>query len=304
MMTRSGCCVAFALLLSACGAAETGAASRPLSAAADDGWYVVRVDSDNARFVRRVNQPLTACADGARRAECPVAAVDWSATGLHDADLYALEHESFVVRGAIVTTHGAAELRADAAFAAAVPAARGPDGYPVFAGGVYRAWDNGKRCVAAPCTSITAELLDLGSRVDVAAVDLAAAGASDDKLAAGRDALAAAGVIVDATQGSMSGPAGTAPTLVAHNFYLRVEPNGPAPCGGFVGTPCPDGQYCDITVDDACHGYDLPGVCKPVPELCYELYQPVCGCDGKTYSNDCWRVMARVQRDHQGECAE
>lgn len=41
---------------------------------------------------------------------------------------------------------------------------------------------------------------------------------------------------------------------------------------------------------------------EPVEEFCYELYQPVCGVDGKTYSNDCFARMAGIQIAHAGEC--
>ena len=45
-----------------------------------------------------------------------------------------------------------------------------------------------------------------------------------------------------------------------------------------------------------------PGTCEAVPLLCMEVYDPVCGCDGVTYSNSCYAAAARTGVAHDGEC--
>jgi hypothetical protein len=44
------------------------------------------------------------------------------------------------------------------------------------------------------------------------------------------------------------------------------------------------------------------GRCSPRPEACLDVWMPVCGCDGKTYSNLCYAAAAGVNVMHEGEC--
>jgi hypothetical protein len=77
-------------------------------------------------------------------------------------------------------------------------------------------------------------------------------------------------------------------------------------CGGLTADPtlsiCPAGFYCDYTLEAMCGAADATGTCKVVPEVCYSLYAPVCGCDGTTYANDCVANGAGTGILHAGAC--
>jgi hypothetical protein len=72
-------------------------------------------------------------------------------------------------------------------------------------------------------------------------------------------------------------------------------------CGGIAGIRCDAGLWCEPPTG-RCGAADLQGKCVRVPTVCTAIYLPVCGCDKKTYGNNCSRLAARIQKNSAGEC--
>jgi hypothetical protein len=72
-------------------------------------------------------------------------------------------------------------------------------------------------------------------------------------------------------------------------------------CGGIGGVDCGPKFFCDYP-NDNCGDGDTGGLCKPRPDSCGDVYDPVCGCDHITYGNDCEAHAAGVDVGSTGVC--
>jgi hypothetical protein len=93
----------------------------------------------------------------------------------------------------------------------------------------------------------------------------------------------------------------------SESAFMDMEPTTPAPNTPDDKQPktcringnCWKPAYC-AKEEGTCKGQ---GVCKAKPETCpADLVEPVCGCNHKTYNNECLAAKAGMNVLHKGKC--
>lgn len=76
-------------------------------------------------------------------------------------------------------------------------------------------------------------------------------------------------------------------------------------CGGTTENVCEAGNYCKFPEGSCGEGGEggETGECEQKAEICATIFDPVCGCDGKTYPSSCNAASAGISVRSKGECA-
>lgn len=97
-------------------------------------------------------------------------------------------------------------------------------------------------------------------------------------------------------------------TIIALAFAMQSCKNEERPvetsvvCGGVSNFKCPNDFFCKL--EDDCGGIDLHGTCSPRPRNCNIDENFICGCDKKTYKNECIANINGISVKHNGKCEE
>jgi hypothetical protein len=109
------------------------------------------------------------------------------------------------------------------------------------------------------------------------------------------------GSVDEGSEGSTDGPVADVASEVAADAVRDVAADSAVPCRWDTG--CPSGYYCETFPMDCA----AVGVCveeAPPGSGCVAVVDPVCGCEGNTYDNDCSRHIAGEAKAHDGACDE
>lgn len=89
--------------------------------------------------------------------------------------------------------------------------------------------------------------------------------------------------------------------LLLSLLTVGIYAEGPSPVSGSCADngDCDPGYYCHKEECD-----DAYGSCEWRPDFCLNIWDPVCGCNGVTYSNACCAAMDGMNVAYYGPCQE
>lgn len=75
---------------------------------------------------------------------------------------------------------------------------------------------------------------------------------------------------------------------------------------GYESIGCDENEYCHLLLGE-CNAFNnedrtLFGTCREIIHRCTREYKPVCGCNGRTYSNKCVAASKGVSVKHDRPC--
>jgi len=184
-------------------------------------------------FLSRLNEATTQCHDGSTATSCYTPVLDWSNSGLDDAQQAALSEASAhaasspgvyaIVLGQFARTNTTTPDPTLGRFV--VSQAWVSEGDGVSSGTFVKVQDNGRRCFAAPCPNLTETTLNTPQATNIAEVDWTPSGLTEAQIEDctqdmyGPDGLLIAG---DRYTTTVNGTAATGRTVTA--AYQRLVP--------------------------------------------------------------------------------
>jgi hypothetical protein len=242
---------------------------------ADNGaytYYSVKLDMRRCAspmcggwFLSRVNRSTTVCHTGSSAAQCYTPVLDWSESGLDQAQQdklvgasarinarYALVRGRFAKKNTTTPQPNLGRFIVTEAWVA--EGENAPDG--VFA----KVFENGIRCIAAPCPTLTEKGLNTGNSANIADLDYAPAELSEHQIEGFVEQYTApSGIIIagDRYTFKLGGRSGKGRTVT--NAFHRLANAAAAECfvGGCSSQVCSDHEgvitTCEARPEYACY---------------------------------------------------